>query len=179
MIKPALIWSGMARWLRDESATAATEAGLLFPVLMVMIVGLYDVGNGILANQKAITASQVVADLIARGKNVTDSQIDEAIEAGRLAMQPFDTSGYGIDIASIRFDEQQDPQVLWRVTENTAANVSAVDSTAGLGAEGEGMVIVTIDYPYVPAFAGYIINTIQMKEVAFVRGRKSSTVGKI
>ncbi|MEZ5919361.1 MAG: hypothetical protein R3D66_05490 [Alphaproteobacteria bacterium] len=45
-------------------------------------------GNAILANQKAIRSSQVVADLITRARSVNSTDIDEAVEAGRLAFEP-------------------------------------------------------------------------------------------
>ena len=59
----------LSRWIKEEDALAGTEAAMIFPVMLVLFLGLFDVGNGILANQKTIRASQIVADLVAR-KNV-------------------------------------------------------------------------------------------------------------
>lgn len=163
-------------WRRDDGV-AAIEAALLIPIMLTMFLGTYDVGTAILANQKAVTASQVTADLIARNRNVCDTEINEAIEAARLAMLPYSNNNFGIDVVSIRFDEDSNPVVLWRETVGMSANDDAVASTAGFAAEGEGMVLVTVQYNYTPLFARFLASNIPMEEMAFVRGRRSPTVG--
>lgn len=166
------------RWVREEGGVAAVEAALLFPVMLTLFLGMVDIGNAILSNQKTITASQVAADLIARKETVSTTDINEAIEAARLAIEPFPTSTFGIDIVSLRFDDTGAPQVVWRVTQNMSPNDNAVDSTALIGEPGEGMVIVSVVFRYDPIFAGFVINEIPMEEVAFVRGRKSPVVNR-
>jgi Flp pilus assembly protein TadG len=56
-----------ARWGRETEAVATVEAALVFPILLTLLLGTFDMGNGILANQKTIRASQIVADLMSRG----------------------------------------------------------------------------------------------------------------
>jgi len=84
--------------------------------------------------------------------------------------------GFGYDIASVVFDEDSDPVILWRVTENMAQGDSAIDSTAGLGEEGEGVVVVSVSNDYTPLFSGFVVDVFNMNERAFLRGRKSETV---
>lgn len=164
------------RYGREEEAVAATEAALVFPILLTLLLGTFDMGFGILAAQKTIRASQVTADLIARHRSVSMSEINEAIEAGQLSLTPFDTSSYGVDAVSIEFDENNNPIVLWRETRNMSPNNNALASLQNLGDEGEGLVIVTVRYNFSPVFAGFVANEIPMQEVAFVRGRLTSTV---
>lgn len=166
------------RWACEEGGVAAVEAALLFPVMLTLLLGMVDIGNAILSNQKTITASQVAADLIARKETVSTTDINEAIEAARLAIEPFPTSTFGIDIVSLRFDNNGAPQIVWRVTQNMAPNDTAVASTALIGEPGEGMVVVSAVFRYDPIFAGFVIDEIPMEEVAFVRGRKSPVVNR-
>lgn len=171
------LWTYLKLWLEDTTGTAATEAALLIPVMIVMLFGTFDAGRGILTNNKVINASQIAADLIARNRNVGAGALEESIEGARLALEPFNTESFGIDIVSLRFDENNQPEILWRETRNTEPNDVAVSSTTDLNIrEGEGMVIVTVTYDYQPTFAGYVLDTLEMKEVAFARGRRSPTV---
>ena len=55
-------------------------------------------------------------------------------------------------------------------------NDNAVDSTAGLSAEGEGIIIVSVNYTYQPLFSRMFVDNFEMQEVAFSRGRRSRTV---
>ncbi len=167
---------GFRQYIEGKEAVAAVEAALLFPVLLLMLLGMLDLGYGILASQKTIRASQVVADLVARKSTLNMSEINEAVEAGRLALDPFDTSSYGVDIVSIFFDENGQSNVCWRHTVNMSPNQNVLASTNGLGASGEGVLAVTVKYRYAPDFSSHIISDINMQEVAFTRGRRSSVI---
>ncbi len=165
-------------WWKSEEGVAAVEAALIFPVLLTLLLGTFDLGNGILANQKAIRASQVVADLITRNTSVDDAMIADSVKAGELAFDPMDTTNYGIDIISVRFDEDGDPLIEWRETQNMPPLSNIEGRVASLSDDNSGVVVVAVSYLFEPLFAGFIINNIAMQEIAFAKGRKSSVVGK-
>ena len=163
-------------YIKNNDGTALLEATLIIPVMLTLLFGAFDIGRGIILNQKTITAGQMAADLIARNETMSGSSINNIVTAAELAYQPYASSGFGIDIASIEFDEDGNPIILWRETRNMLPDEAAIDSTIGLGSEGDGMIIVTTIYDYEPVFARHFMNTIEMREVAFTRGRKSPTV---
>lgn len=164
-------------WFVKDDGIAALEAAMVFPLLLTMLMGAVDLGSGILAAQKVITASQVAADLIGRNETVSNTEIDEAIEAAGLAMDPYSSSAViGIDLVSIEFAADDNVDILWRRTQNMSPNEGAVNSTAGLGVEGEGVVAVTVQVPFEPLFVGFLFESMEFTEVAFVRGRKSATI---
>ena len=170
------LFSFLHRWYRDESGLAAVESALIFPVLLMMLLGTFDMGNAILANQKAIRASQVVADLITRNVNVDDGIIDEVIEAGRLAFDPLATGSYGVDIVSVGFDDDADPEIIWRETENMTPMGDVEARVASVADANSGVVVVAVEYQFDPIFVGFVMDTIAMQEVAFAKGRQSSVV---
>lgn len=166
-----------SRWLQEEHALAGTEAAMIFPVLLILFLGLFDVGNGILANQKTIRASQIVADLVARKNVVTSSDVNEAVKAGELAFEPMPKDTYGVDIISIRFDDDTgDPEIVWRDTRNMTPIPDVFDRVESLSLPGEGVVVVAVSYSFEPVFAGFVVNTFDMLEVGFSRGRSSPVV---
>lgn len=164
------------RWVLETSASASAEAALVFPILLTLLLGTFDMGNGVLANQKAIRASQIVADLVTRNMSVSAEEVSESIMAGELAFAPMDSSSYGVDIVSIRFDDDSNPEVVWRETRNMNANASVLDDVMSLAEAGNGVVVVTVRYLFEPVFAGFVVNEIPMEEVAFARGRRSAVV---
>lgn len=164
------------QWRESEEGMAAVESAMIFPVMLVLLVGTFDLGNGILANQKAIRASQVVADLVTRNNSLSPSDLDEAIMAGELALQPFNTATFGIDVVSIRFDDDGDPEIVWRETRNMAPSPNILTDVAALSSPNSGVVVSTVEYLFQPAFAGFVVDAIQMQEVAFARGRKTAVV---
>lgn len=165
------------RYISDERAMSFTETAILFPILLSMLMAVYDLGQGVVVNQKTVAASQIMADLVTRNEIVSMDLIEDIVNAGELALAPYSTEGFGYDIASIEFGEEGDAEVLWRVTENMEQGDAAIDSTEGLGEEGEGVVVVSVVYAYEPYFANFIVDSINMNELAFLRGRKSLVVG--
>lgn len=167
---------GIRKWVENDEATALVEAAFLLPPMMTLLMGVYDLGNGIALGQKTISASQIAADLIARDRTMNSAQIENIINAAELAFNPYSLNDFGIDIASVTFNAAQQPVVLWRRTRNMTPNHEAVNSVNGLAPQGEGMVIVTVVYEYNPFFSKPVVGKIGFEEVAFTRGRRSPTV---
>ncbi|PZP55917.1 MAG: hypothetical protein DI586_05345 [Micavibrio aeruginosavorus] len=163
-------------WWKNEEGLAAIEAAMLFPVMMTLMLGSYDLGTGIVLNGRTITATQVAADLISRDKTVNQADVNDIIMAAQLAYEPFGLRDFGIDIVSVEFDSQRRPQVLWRETRDMSANNNALENIQGMGDQGDGMIIVTVEYTYKPLFAKYFTGEMKMVETAYSRGRRSPTV---
>lgn len=166
----------LRRWAREEDATAFTESVILLPVMISLLMGCFDLGQGILMNQKTIAASQIIGDLIARERSVELQDLADIVTAGELALEPYSKTSFGYDIVSVKFDEDGDPEVIWRITRNTGENDAAVESTQGLGTAGDGLIVVTTTYDYIPYFTNFVVDAINMKEVAFLHGRRSATI---
>lgn len=165
--------------IREEDGMAAVEAAYIFPILLTMLLGVFDLGNGIIANQKTIRASQVTADLITRFSQVDTAMLNEAIQGGQQALVPLNVASYGVDVISIRFDENSNPTIEWRETRNMAPIGDVLTRVAALAEPNEGVLVVAVEYLYQPLFAGFVVDDLQMQEIAFARGRKTSVVEKI
>ncbi len=178
------------RWLRDKikekleaywkktEALAVVEAAMIFPVLLTLLLGVFDMGNAILANQKAIRASQVAADLISRERSVSDAELNQAFRASELAIHPFSANDLGIEIISFSFDDAAQPVIEWRETRNTTAAENPEQNVQSLAIPGEGVVMVIVRYDFEPFFAGFVIDQINMLEMAFSRGRSVPVVAR-
>lgn len=181
------ITQALTTWWRDQRALAATEFALIFPILFMMMLATVELGNAIMANQKAILASQMMVDLITRSEAVTTAQLNETKAAGRLALTPFDTDSVGFDIISIRYlvdsaDEgtEPDPEIVWRDTDNMdglEAEVEDIkDKVLPLALAGDGVVMVYVRFPYKSAFGSRFVGDLNMIEVSYARGRKNPVV---
>ena len=169
--------ASIKRYIYDTTANALAEVAILFPVLLTLLMGVYDIGQGIIVNQKAIASSQIVGDLITRNREVDMATVNDIVRAGRMALEPFRTDTYGYDIVSVYFDEDGNPDIEWRVTDNMLPNDEALLTVENiLELTSEGILIVTTQYPYVPVFTDFITEQIDMREVAFLRGRGNSLI---
>ncbi len=167
------------RWCSEEEGLSFVEFVLVFPLMVTILFGVYDLGNGFLVNQKTIAASQIISDLITRNVSITSDDLDDIITAGQLSLAPYDTSSFGYDIVSVSFDEDDSPVEEWRRTFNMSVNQTAFDSTTALGMEGDGVIVVSVRYNYEPVFGGFVIDNIRMQEVSFARGRRTPVVSLV
>jgi Flp pilus assembly protein TadG len=170
-------------WLKKDDASAAIEAGFLFPVLITILLGVVDVGIGITINQKVVNASHEMVDILTRGKTVSNALLSDAAVAAQLSIQPYDTSSLGYDVEGVYLLGAAKaptlapcvaPCTAWNDTSNMGRNtgIAATLVTAGyVGEQGEGIVAVTVKYTYTPLFTGFLTGTFDIQEVSFARGR--------
>ena len=165
-------------YFKNGSGVAAMESVFIFPVLMMLIFGVVDIGAAILINTKVITATQTASDLLTRNNILDNTDIAEATMAAQAALVPFyEAADFGIDIAGIRFiGEEAVPTEIWRETSNMDPNLDAFNRTECLGMEGDGLIIVTVEYSYAPRFSAFITGDRVLRETSFARGRDSAFV---
>ena len=168
--------NGARRWLADEDGISAVEFALIVPVILTLIMGIYDIGRGFNVNQKVITASQVMGDLITRKVEVTQTDLDDIVIAGEMAIAPYPIAPLGYDIVSISFDSDGNAVEEWRRTVNMSANANVLDDAEIIATPGDGLVAVTVDYDYDPFFSKLLPQDIGMREISFYRGRKTPVV---
>lgn len=163
-------------FLHDTRGLALVEAALLFPVLMTLSFGIYDLGTAIVLNQKVISAAQISADLLGRERSLTMSELDQSFEAAKLALDPYAPENLGIDVVGVKFDSNEFPQECWRYSVNMSGESVTAAQTNGLGLENEGLIVVTTKYPYTPHFSGTLLGSFEIEERAYIRGRKNSYI---
>lgn len=163
-------------WRNEARGAALPEFAILFPLIMALLMGSYDIGRALTINQKVISASQIIADLITRQQTVTMETLEEIILAGQLAIDPYSREPFGYDIIGIRYTSGGAPSEQWRLTDNMSPNDDVIDRATNLGGPGEGVVAVSAAYTYRPFFTGFISNDILMRETAILRGRRTAFV---
>jgi Flp pilus assembly protein TadG len=171
-----MIFKCLNTYIRDTHGLATIESAIILPMMFVILLGLYDIGQAIIINQKVTAAAHMAGDLITRKVVVDDNDIDDAWGAAQLVIDPYDRTLLGMDILGIKFDDDDDPDQVWRTTRQMAENPNLPARADGLGVNGEGVIAVSTIYTYTPFFSGPLVGDILMEETSFMRGRKNSLV---
>lgn len=161
---------------KNTDGLAATESAFILPLLFILLLGLFDLGQALVIDQKLTAATYTAADLITRKSFINDEDLDNAVGGAQLVIDPYNRAPFGVDIVGIEFDEDDNPTTLWRHTVNMTANPNLPDSADGLGVEGEGVVAVSAAYRYTPLFSQLITGDVNMTETTYMRGRRTSLV---
>lgn len=167
----------LARFLRQEQGAAAIEFAVIFPVLMSVFLGSVDAGRALWMVRKLNTATQSVADILAREDVIQPSLFDDLIDAAHQILVPFPADTLAYDIAGIRFDpDTGSPEIEWRETDGMSQVSTLASHAAGLGDPGEGVVGVVMRAQYRPIFISVFTGPLTFERTAYLRGRQSPYV---
>lgn len=161
---------------KNNDGLATIESAILLPMMIVILMALYDIGQAIIINQKVTAASHSAADLITRKTIINDSDLQDAYGVAKLIIDPYDRDLLGIDIVGIMFDDDDSPEERWREQFNMSQSSHLPSGAEGLGVDGEGLVAISATYTYSPYFSSPLIGDLVMEETSYLRGRKNSFV---
>ena len=168
------------RTLCSTCGTAAVEFALIAPLVLFMWIGIVEFSEWHLTNRKVTTATYAAADLISQEIEITNSKIDDYIEAIKAIIGPsLVESDLGYHFASIIRDEDDNLVIDWQRSTNFASGGTIPEIAETLVSANDSVILVRINYAHrrrlgfpVPGIPDKIDTT----ETAFARPR---TVPKI
>ncbi|MCL2713930.1 MAG: pilus assembly protein [Alphaproteobacteria bacterium] len=104
---PATLFSGrpmaaLRRLRQEKSGVAAVEFAIILPLLLLLLVGVYDICAGVVAYRKATLAARSISSIIASSTAaVTTSAVDDAFRAAGLVMDSLTGSENGLFIYKV------------------------------------------------------------------------------
>jgi Flp pilus assembly protein TadG len=77
------------RFCADRQAVSAVEFALILPILILMLMGSFDVTRAIDAKNKSVLLSRTIADFVAQNSSVDTTQLTNIIAASKFVMEPY------------------------------------------------------------------------------------------
>lgn len=174
----------------DREGTAAVEFALLFPILLTLFFGSYELENYLLANLKVTAAAETAADLVAQ-TGISGGSLQTGVlqptdfasftDAAAAVLTPLPTSNNQVKVAyaSVTYSTGV-PVIDWHVEENgatpiTTGNVPHNQSLANLGNAAAGstdsVIVVQVQYAYTSPLTYVLSSSYAISEAAFNRPR--------
>jgi Flp pilus assembly protein TadG len=176
------------RFLASQRGVAALEFAFIMPVLLILFLSSFDVGNAIVVYLKVRSATYQLAAITNQYGTGSTSQISTSTmsaitSATSAVMAPFSTSAAVVTISQIK------------ATSNTAATVSWSYSVNGTKLSGSytGLpsniaknscnnkypcyfILSSVQYPYTPLFGHYMTGSLTLSDTLLVTPRVSTCV---
>ena len=165
------------RLMRNDRGVAASEFALIAPVMILIFMGVVEISSLTNVDKKVIKVSHSITDLVSQERVVTDQDMTNIFRAAELIMAPHPVSRLRIGVASVRYDENDAPYVDWEDSYNGGSVGTAENSAAGLGAFGDSVIVVSVEYTYDPVITGPIDFTgVILDETGVQRPRRTAFI---
>ena len=179
--------SRLRRFAAGEQGVTAIEFALVLPVVLLIMLGCFEVPRFVLVYQKIARTSSGVADLVAQADEpITKNQMGDIYTAAKIMMQPYDIVANGrIYVSSINNPSGTGVTLTWQTN-----NSGLVATASKLGAQGtnptaklpvtlvpgsnEEVLASEVYFNYTPVFPNLIYSGSQLYMIAYTRPRNKN-----
>ncbi|NBX65418.1 MAG: pilus assembly protein [Proteobacteria bacterium] len=167
-----------------ERGVAAVEFAFMFPILMLFLLGSFELSRYIIVNQKIDHVAYTTADVVGQETSITTAQLNDIMSAATEIMDPFAFGENGIVIvSSVEQDPTEGPVVRWQ-----RMGGGTLDKNSRLGEEGDSaalpdgftlndndnVIVAEVFYDYIPSITEEFFSSRENYKIAFFKPRYGS-----
>lgn len=168
-------------FVRDRRGTILAEWALAMPVIVVILLGGFEVARFALLQQKLDRLATTVGDIVAQAETMTAAEMDRIFAATSTIMAPFAVGDRGrVIVSSIMASSGQPARVLWQrggggtlaeTSEMGAAGTNALLPAGFVVRDGESVIVAETYYDFTPMFAPVLVPARRLYHRAMFRPR--------
>ncbi|AYG57650.1 TadE/TadG family type IV pilus assembly protein [Rhizobium jaguaris] len=103
----------LRRVARDERGIGAIEFAILFPVLLMLYLGAFELTIGLSVEKRASRSAGSIADILTQQSSVSKTLLATMPSVASAIFAPYDTTGLTLKISGIQLDASSNATVAW------------------------------------------------------------------
>jgi len=157
----------------DKRGIAATEFALLLPIMLVLFVGVSEVGQAISISRKVTITARTITDLVTQYSALGTTDMTNLLNDSAQVMTPYPAANVTVIVSEINIGSGNQATVDWSAAYNgTPYNKGqTVTLPSGIGTANTTMIWGQVQYRYTPVFGDKIIGTMVLKDQIFLNSR--------
>ncbi|PCK79833.1 TadE/TadG family type IV pilus assembly protein [Rhizobium sophoriradicis] len=173
------------RLIRERQGAGAIEFAILFPVLVMLYIGAFEITIGLSVSKRATRAAGSIADLVTQQQSVTKSTLAEMRSVATAIFVPYNSSSLTLKITGITVDASANAKVLWSWAQDGsvpyAKNAGVSDIPSDMKTANSFLVRSELSIPYTmflfaPNFMPDGVRTITISRSYFYRQRQGDSI---
>jgi Flp pilus assembly protein TadG len=176
------------RFIASQRGVAALEFAMIMPVMLILFLSSFDVGNAIIVYLKVRTATYELAAITNQYGTGSTAQISTSTmsaitSATSAVMAPFPTSSAIVTISQIKATSASAATVSWSYTVNGTALTGSYTGLPSNMAKNSCnntypcyFILSAVSYPYTPLFGHYMTGSLTLSDTLLVTPRVSTCV---
>ncbi len=176
----------LGKFRRQRDGVAAIEFAMIAPLMILMFVGTLEISAAVAVNRKVSRVSSALGDLITQSDSLTNTDINNIMDATGHIMVPYDSSDIGIVLTGISI-ENGASKVVWSRSRGATARGAgtAISVPTAISQNDSFLVIAEVSGNHTPMVGwpkykdGYLSfddAAIQMSERMYLRPRGNSAI---
>ncbi len=101
------------RFIGDREGVGAIEFAILFPILVMLYVGAFEITIGLSMSKRASRAAGMITDIVTQQKSVTKAWLADMPSVASAVFVPYASSGLKVKVTGIALDGSANPKVAW------------------------------------------------------------------
>lgn len=173
------------RLIRERQGAGAIEFAILFPVLVMLYIGAFEITIGLSVSKRATRAAGSIADLVTQQQSVTKSTLAEMRSVATAIFVPYNSTSLTLKITGITVDASANAKVLWSWAQDGsvpyAKNAGVSDIPSDMKTANSFLVRSELSIPYTmflfaPNFMPDGVRTITISRSYFYRQRQGDSI---
>lgn len=152
---------------------AATEFALLLPFMLVIFVGVTEVGQASAINRKVTITVRTVTDLVTQYSALSTTDMQSLLGAAAQVIAPYPSSNLTVTVSEVSTDASGNATVTWSSSFNGTAYTTgqAVTLPSGIQKANATFIWGQVQYKYTPVFGDHIIGTTLLSDQIYMNPR--------
>lgn len=169
---------GRIRFPGDVRGAAAVEFAFIAPVLVVVVVGSYQLAEAVSAYRKTSVTARTVADLATQYASMGPSDVSAVLGASAQVMVPFDTTSIGIVLTEYQTNAAGASSVTWSKALNDTPLTAGATAVipANICLPNSYIVFAKVTYKFQPALVYGLTGPITMTSQIYMTPRQTASV---
>lgn len=148
------------RLFGDVSGASGVEFAIIFPIMIVLLAGTVDLGQGLMVSRKMNQTVATLGDMVSQKSTWNDDDVKAIVAGSATIIQPFDSSQLAIQLAIVNVDTNLKATVNWGEAYNALALTKGADSPvsipAGIAQSGVQLIAVNATYTLTTPFSSLL-----------------------
>ncbi|OWV80073.1 hypothetical protein ATY78_08650 [Rhizobium sp. R635] len=173
------------RLARERKGAGAIEFAILFPVLVMLYIGAFEITIGLSVSKRVTRAAGTIADIVTQQQSVTKSALAQMPSVATAMFVPYNTTSLKLKITGITIDAGANAKVLWSWAQDGtvpyAKNTTVADVPSDMKTANSFLVRTELSIPYTmflfaPNFMPDGVRTITISRSYFYRQRQGDSI---
>jgi Flp pilus assembly protein TadG len=169
----------LRRFRQDSRGVALVEFALIFPMLVALYFGGFEVCNMTATYRKLTDTTVEVANVTAQYPTLAAADVATIFAATSQIMAPYPTTSLQIVLSEVTTDASSNATVTWSQSYNGATALaigSAVTLPTGLAAPSSNYILVQTVYNYTPTVGSTFVSAVPMTSSIYIIPRNSPSI---